>query len=400
MLSFGQERMWFHHQLDPATTLYNLPMVSMISGELDIDAVRGMWEDLAERHEVLRSNLVDDDGVPGLRIRPELGAEFFHFTDVSDASDPVAAARERVRLAAVHRFDVARDPLVRLEVIRIGPQEHVVHVTMHHAVNDGGSPRIFERELPELYAARREGRPHRLDPLPVQYRDWAHWQRQLVRTAALDGELEYWKRRLKGVEPLRMPTDHSRPARKDHSGQLHPFTVPAELIGLLRRIAAEESATLFTVLLTCLYLLLARHSGQRDLVVGSPTTGRTRPEVRDLIGFFNSTVALRADLGAAASFGHLLKQVRGVVAEALEHQEVPFDRVVNALVEQRDLSRTPLFDVFFVHQELPRVQHVGEARTDFFDTGRTQENLFSGLPRGPPSSTSPSSPRTARATTR
>ncbi|WP_308218001.1 non-ribosomal peptide synthetase [Streptomyces sp. BSP1] len=382
VLSFGQERMWFHHQLDPDTTLYNLPMVSMISGELDIDAVRGMWEDLAERHEVLRSNLVDEDGVPGLRIRPELGAEFFHFTDVSGASDPVAAARERVRLAALHRFDVARDPLVRLEVIRTGPQEHVVHVTMHHAVNDGGSPRIFERELPELYAARREGRPHRLDPLPVRYRDWAHWQRQLVRTAALDGELEYWKGRLKGVEPLRMPTDHPRPARKDHSGQLHPFTVPAELIGRLRRIAAEESATLFTVLLTCLYLLLARHSGQRDLVVGSPTTGRTRPELRDLIGFFNSTVALRADLGAAASFGHLLKQVRGVVAEALEHQEVPFDRVVNALVEQRDLSRTPLFDVFFVHQELPRVQHVGEARTDFFDTGRTQENLFSGLPPG------------------
>ncbi|MFB6590823.1 amino acid adenylation domain-containing protein [Streptomyces diastaticus] len=382
VLSFGQERMWFHHQLDPATTLYNLPMVSMISGELDIAAVRGMWEDLAERHEVLRSNLVDDDGVPGLRIRRELGAEFFHFTDVSDAPDPVAAARERVRLAAAHRFDVARDPLVRLEVIRTGPQEHVVHVTMHHAVNDGGSPRIFERELPELYAARREGRPHRLDPLPVQYRDWAHWQRQLVRSAALDGELEYWKRRLTGVEPLRMPTDHPRPARKDHSGQLHPFTVPAELIGRLRRIAAEESATLFTVLLTCLYLLLARHSGQRDLVVGSPTTGRTRPELRDLIGFFNSTVALRADLGAAASFGDLLKQVRGVVAEALEHQEVPFDRVVNALVGERDLSRTPLFDVFFVHQELPRVQHVGEARTDFFDTVRTQENLFSGLPPG------------------
>ncbi|MFE1403371.1 amino acid adenylation domain-containing protein [Streptomyces sp. NPDC058770] len=382
VLSFGQERMWFHHQLDPDTTLYNLPMVSRISGDLDVDAVRGMWEGLARRHEVLRSNLVDDDGVPTLRVRPELGPEFFRFSDVSDRPDPQAAARELVRRAADHRFDVENDPLVRLQVIRTGPQEHVVHVTMHHAVNDGGSPRIFERELPELYAAHRENREPRLGPLPVQYRDWAHWQRQLLDSGALDGELEYWKQRLTGVEPLRLPTDHPRPARKSYTGRLHTFTVPADLVRRLRRIAAQESATLFTVLLSCLYLLLARHTDQRDLVIGSPTTGRTRPEVHGLIGFFNSTVALRADLGSAVSFGDFVKQVRGVVLEALEHQEVPFDRVVNALVGERDLGREPLFDVFYVHQELPPVQHVGDARTDFFDTRHTQENLFSGMPPG------------------
>lgn len=161
--SFGQDRMWFHHQLEEDTTLYNLPMVSHMRGSLDIDAVRGMWHDLAQRHEVLRSNFVEVDGEPVLRIRPELG-DFFRFHDVSSAPDPLAAARELVRQAAEHRFDLAWDPLVRVLVVRLARDEHVVQVTMHHAVNDGGSPRIFEQELPELYAARREGRPHRLAP--------------------------------------------------------------------------------------------------------------------------------------------------------------------------------------------------------------------------------------------
>lgn len=382
VLSFGQERMWFHHQLDPDTTLYNLPMVSQISGEVDVDGIRAMWEGLARRHEVLRSNLVDDDGAPALRIRPELGPEFFRFADVSDRPDPLAAARELVRQAADHRFDVENDPLLRLLVIRTAEREHVVQVTMHHAVNDGGSPRIFQRELPELYAAYRENREPRLDPLPVRFRDWAHWQRQLLDSSALDGELDYWRGRLAGIEPLRMPTDFPRPARKTYTGSLHSFTVPAELVRRLREVAGQESATLFTVLLSAFYVLLARHSGQRDLVIGSPTTGRTRPEVQNLIGFFNSTVALRADVAAAASFGDLVKQVRGVVLEGLEHQEIPFDRVVSAVAGERDLSREPLFDVFYVHQELPPVQQADGARTDFFDVSHTRENLFSGLPPG------------------
>ncbi|MFF1790169.1 condensation domain-containing protein [Kitasatospora sp. NPDC058243] len=379
--SFGQDRIWFHHQLDPDTTLYNLPMVSLISGPLDVDAVRGMWHDLMLRHEVLRSNFAEEDDEPVLRISPEPG-DFFTLRDVSAEPDPLAAARELVRQAAEHRFDLAHDPLVRVLVVRTAPEQHVLQVTMHHAVNDGASPRIFERELPELYAARREGRPHRLAPLPVQFADYAAWQRELVAGSALDGELAYWCETLRDAPVLRLPTDHPRPARKDHAGDLAVFTVDAALMRELRRLAADRSVTLFVVLLAGLYLLLARRSEQDDLVVGIPTTGRNRPELEGLIGFFNSTVALRADLSGAPSVTAFLHRVRAVVLESLEHQEIPFDRVVQALTDERDPGRSPLFDVFFVHQELPPIQQIEGTSTGYFDIGHSAGNLFGGLPAG------------------
>ncbi|MEU8783822.1 condensation domain-containing protein [Streptomyces sp. NPDC048637] len=381
VMSFGQERMWFHHQLDEDTTLYNLPMVSHVRGLIDVAAVRGMWEDLAARHEVLRSNFAEIDGAPTLRIRPALG-DFFRYADVSGAPDPLAAARELVREAAEHRFDLANDPLVRVLVVRMAPDEHVFQITMHHAVNDGGSPKIFQRELPELYAARRDGRSPRLDPLPVQYRDYARWQRDLLESAALDGELEYWTKVLSGAPQLMLPTDHPRPARKNFAGDLHAFTVPARVMHDLRQLAVRESVTVFVVLLAALYLLLARYSGQCDLVVGTPTTGRNRPELQGLIGFFNSTVALRADLSGDPVLRDFLRDVRTVVLEALEHQEIPFDRVVNALGRERDLSRAPLFDVFYVHQELPQVQQMDGASVGYFDERHSAVNLFGGMPAG------------------
>ncbi|MFH8596360.1 condensation domain-containing protein [Streptomyces rimosus] len=381
VMSFGQERMWFHHQLDKDTTLYNLPMVSHVRGPVDVAAVRGMWEGLAARHEVLRSNFVEVDGAPELRIRPELG-DFFRYADVQTAPDPAAAARELVREAAEHRFDLAADPLVRVLVVRLAPEEHVIQVTMHHAVNDGGSPAVFARELPELYAAHREGRPPRLAPLPVQYRDYARWQRDLLRSAALDDELDYWKRQLDNAPVLELPTDHPRPARKDFAGALHTFSVPAADMRALRDLAARESVTLFVVLLAALYLLLARRSGQRDLIVGTPTTGRNRGELRDLIGFFNSTVALRADLSGDPELREVLHGVRAVVAEAMEHQEIPFDRVVHALGGERDLGRAPLFDVFYVHQDLPPIQQMDGASVGYFDVDSSPVNRFGGMPEG------------------
>ncbi|MEU5978856.1 condensation domain-containing protein [Streptomyces sp. NPDC047315] len=381
VLSFGQERMWFHHQLDPDTTLYNLPMVSHVRGPLDPEALRGTWEDLADRHEVLRSNFVELEDGPGLRIRPELG-DFYRFADVSDAPDPLLAARELVRAAAQVRFDLAHDPLLRLLVVRLGPQEHVVQVTVHHAVNDGHSPKVFERELPLLYAARERGTRAELPPLPVRYRDYARWQRDLVTRSALDHELAYWVETLRDAPVLELPTDLPRPARKRFVGDLYPFTVPTPVLRALRELARRESVTVFVVLLSALYLLLARYSGQRDIVVGTPTTGRNRPELDGLIGFFNSTVALRADLSGAPSARALLHRVRSVVLDALEHQEIPFDRVVNALGVDKDLSRAPLFDVFYVHQELPPVQAIGSAVGDFFDPRDTVANRFGGMPAG------------------
>ncbi|WP_280423675.1 condensation domain-containing protein [Nocardia carnea] len=381
VLSFGQERMWFHHQFDPGTTLYNYPYVNRIRGHIDIDVLRGVFADLAERHESLRYNIEAPDGLPELRIRPDLG-DFFRATDVSAAQDPVAAARELVRAAAGTPFDLATDPLLRVSLITLGPDDHVLQITCHHMVTDGATPVILARELPELYAARTEGRPHQLAPLPFRYRDYASWQRQLLASSALDHELDYWTRTLAGAPRLELPTDFPRPPRKGFTGDLLPFTLPAALLSDLRALARRESVSLFVALLTGLYLTLARYSGQRDIVVGTPTSGRNRRELEGMLGFFNSTVALRARLADEAPLPELLTQVRAVVLGALENQEIPFERVVNALGEHRELSRTPVFDVMYVHQEIPEIAPLADTAGSGFDTEHSPANAFGGLPAG------------------
>lgn len=382
VMSPGQERMWFHHQLVPDTTLYNYPVVNVLRGTIDIAAVKGTFEDFAERHEPLRYNLVEIDGLPAVRVRPALG-EFFRVADVSGATDPVVAARELIRQAASAPFDLARDPLVRVLLVTLSPQAHVLQVTCHHCVTDGATPGILAREIPQLYAARQEGRAAALEPLPIRYRDYARWHREMLESGALGHELEYWVHLLRDVPKLQLPTDFPRPPRKTFVGDLEPFTVSAELLEQLRAMAKRASVSLFVVLLTGLYVLLARRSGQRDIVIGTPTTGRTRRELEGLIGFFNSTVALRANLSGPATVADLLERVRAIVLGALENQEIPFERVVNALDDQRDLSRTPIFDVLYVHQELSGTGNpIGDGEMEFFDLEHSIHNAFGGLPTG------------------
>ncbi|MFI9508189.1 condensation domain-containing protein [Nocardia sp. NPDC052566] len=381
VISFGQARMWFHHQLDPDTTLYNLPIVIRLAGAVEVDAIRGTFADLAQRHEVVRSNFVDADGVPALRIRPDLG-DFFRFADVSTTPEPIAAARDLVAEAGRVRFDLATDPLLRVLLIRLSADEHVLQITMHHSVNDGGTPQIVRHELPELYRARMEGREPNLAPLPVQYRDYARWQRDLLAGNALDGELRYWIDRLTGAPRLDLPLDKVRPPRKTFAGALHIFEISVDDLAALRLLCQRESVSIFVVLLSAFHLMLARYSGRSDIVIGTPTTGRNRPELAGLIGYFNSTVALRVDIDGAPGVGEWLRSVRSVVLDALEHQEIPFDHVVQALGGERDLSRTPIFDVCQIHQELPAGNRDAEAVTDFFDQHRTVANLFPGMPLG------------------
>ncbi|MFE7558198.1 condensation domain-containing protein [Kitasatospora sp. NPDC057500] len=380
VLSYGQERMWFHHQLDPTTTLYNLPGASRYRGPLDVGKFRLAWEDQARHQEVLRSNLVETDGRPGLVIRPELG-DFFDYLDVSGEDDPKAAAAAVVTSAMRWVFDIAADPLVRVTVVRIGEDDHIVCWCMHHAVNDGWAPQIHLRELLEFYTARLENRAPDVEPLPVQYTDYARWQRELVAGSRLDGELDYWRERLSAPPALELPTDRPRPGRMDFAGATHGFTVPGALVRQLREVGAQETATLFMVLLTALKVLLARWSGQRDIVVGTSTVGRSRPELWGLLGFFNNTIALRSDLSGDPSFRELLRQVRRVLLDALDHQEVPFDRVVREVAVDRDPSRNPLFDVMYVHQTLPPAASFGEV-----DTGPAHDPEliphFPGLPPG------------------
>ncbi|WJV50742.1 condensation domain-containing protein [Streptomyces flavofungini] len=378
-MSFGQERMWFHHQIEPGTTLYNQPTVRRVDGPLDVDALRGMWHDLALRHEPLRCNFVDVDGAPQLRVRPDPG-DFFTFADVSDAPDPESSARELVARAARHRFDVAREPLLRVLLVRLAPERHVMQYTTHHAVSDGGTPRVLRRELPELYAARREGRKARLPALPVRYRDYALWQRELLAGAALDHELAYWKKTLRDAPRVELPLDRPRPARKSYTGDMVPFTVEAPVVRGLRALAAEESVTLFVVLLAGFNLLLARLTGQRDLVVGTPTSGRNHPALQDLIGYFNSTVALRCAVPPQAGLGDFLRRTRATVLDAMDHQEVPFDRVVSALGAQREAGRDPVVDVSFVHQEVPVFTLADGSRGGLFDERENVVTLVEGMP--------------------
>ncbi|WP_245664959.1 condensation domain-containing protein [Nocardia sienata] len=381
VMSSGQERMWFHHQFDPRTTLYNYPVVQLLRGPIDPDALHGTFDDLVERHETLRYNFAEVDGVAVLRIRDRLD-DYVRRVDVSAEPDPLAAARDLVRAAATEPFDLAVDALLRVLLITVGPDTHVLQLTCHHAVTDGATPTILGRELPELYAARREGRPHRLAPLPIRYRDYAAWHRALLASSALDHELDYWRDTLADAPVLQLPTDFPRPDRKTYVGDLHPFTIPAQLLTDLRALAGRASVSLFVVLLSAFYLTLARHSGQRDIVVGTPTTGRGRSEFQDLIGYFNSTVALRTDFTADTTLPDLLTRVRSVVFDALEHQEIPFDRVVNAVAPQRDLSRTPLFDVLYIHQVTPRMERIDEAGAELFDLDHAASNEFGGLPTG------------------
>ncbi|MGY2118650.1 condensation domain-containing protein [Nocardia gipuzkoensis] len=382
VMSAGQERMWFHHQLVPDTTLYNYPVVNVLRGAIDIAAVKGTFEDFADRHEPLRYNLVEIDGQPAVRVRSSLG-EFFRVADVSGAADPAAAARELIRQAALAPFDLARDPLVRVLLVTLSPDAHVLQVTCHHCVTDGATPGILAREIPELYAARRQGRAAALEPLPIRYRDYASWHRDLLESGAIEHELEYWVHLLRDAPKLQLPTDFPRPPRKTFVGDLEPFTVSAELLAQSRAVAKRASVSLFVVLLTGLYVLLARRSGQRDIVIGTPTTGRTRRELEGLIGFFNSTVALRANLSGPATVADLFERVRAIVLGALENQEIPFERVVSALDDQRDLSRTPIFDVLYVHQQLPGTGNLlGDGETEFFDLEHSIHNAFGGLPAG------------------
>ncbi|MGW3007694.1 condensation domain-containing protein [Streptomyces sp. NPDC001219] len=380
VLSYGQERMWFHHQLDPTTTLYNLPGASRYRGPLDVEKFRLAWEDLARHHEVLRSNFVEADGRPVLIIRPELG-DFFTYLDVSAEDAPETAAGAVITSAKRWVFDIADEPLVRVTVVRIGDDDHIVCWCMHHAVNDGWAPEIQMKDLLEFYNARLENRAPGVEPLPVQYADYARWQRELMADSRLDGELSYWRERLSDPPALELPTDRPRADRMDFAGATHGFTIPDALVQRLREVGGRETATLFMVLLTALKVLLAHWSGQRDIIVGTPTIGRNRPELWDLLGFFNNTVALRSDLSGDPSFRELLRQVRGVVLGALDHQEVPFDKVVREVAADRDPSRNPVFDVMYVHQTLPPAVGFGEtAVTPAYDP--ESDPHFPGLPPG------------------
>ncbi|MFD8203754.1 amino acid adenylation domain-containing protein [Streptomyces sp. NPDC059701] len=350
-LSFAQQRLWFLHQLAPDRAEYTIPVGLRVEGDFAPDAFGTALTALTARHEILRTRfLADTTGRPfqvvdAVREVP---------VDVHDARHLGAgAAREILHEAAERPFDLAAGPLLRAVAVRVADAEWLLLLAVHHIVSDGWSEGILARELGELYGAAVDGRPAGLIPLGLQYADFASWQRETLDGPALAEQSAYWRERLDGVRPLELPSDHRRPAERSGRGGTVSFSVPADVAGAARRLAAGRGTTLFMSLLAVFQLLMAKYSGQDDIAVGTPVAGRNRAESEDLIGFFVNTLVMRTDLSGDPAFTELLARVKDTALGAYDHQDLPFERLVEELAPDRDLSRNPLFQTMFVLQNTP-----------------------------------------------
>ncbi|MET0395816.1 MAG: amino acid adenylation domain-containing protein, partial [Longimicrobiaceae bacterium] len=350
-LSFAQERLWFLDRLRPGGAAYNVSLALPISGALHVGVLGRVLAEIVRRHDALRTVFAGVDGVPVQVVRPA-GDWALALDDVSGlpAEEREAAARRIARADAGAPFDLAAGPLLRARLLRLADDEHLLAVVMHHTVGDGASAGILLREVAALYPALLAGEPSPLPPLPMQYGEWALRQRERLRGEVLEAQLAWWRERLRGIAPLPLPTDHPRPAVQSFRGATHRFEVPAEVMEGVRALARAEGATLFMVLLAAWDLLLARYAGEGDVAVGTPVSGRDRPEVAGLVGMFVDTLVLRVDVVPEEAFRGLLGRARAAALEAFRHRDLPFERLVEALHPGRDLSRNPLFQVMLAPQ--------------------------------------------------
>ncbi|KWK58478.1 hypothetical protein WM15_01895 [Burkholderia ubonensis] len=352
-LSPAQERLWFLEQLQGSTGAYHLQVVLDFGQTLSIEALEGALNAIVARHEALRTRFVMEGGVPMQRVVPYLDVPLEQF-DLRGLADPPAEAAARVAQGTARAFDLERGPLVRAWLLRIRDDQYRLLVVLHHIVSDGWSLGVLVRELNALYAAHAVGVVPALEPLPLQYPDYALWQRERLRNGGLDEHRQWWLAQLAGAPPLLdLPTDRPRPAVERANGAARAFVVPPALAARVRTLARAHDATLFMVLLAVFGALLARWSGRTDLVVGTPIAGRSRPELEGLIGFFVNMLALRIDARPEQRVEALIDQVRAVTVAAYEHQDVPFEQLVDALQPERSLSYAPVYQVAFALQNLP-----------------------------------------------
>ncbi|MGH7770385.1 MAG: non-ribosomal peptide synthetase [Candidatus Binatia bacterium] len=353
-LSFAQQRLWFLNQLEPESSAYNEGSVLRLTGQLDLDSLHRAVNHVVERHEVLRTNFVMVDGNPMQRIAHHRTVEI-PCVDLRSYAGEKRDARveELIGVTGRRPFDLTRDLMLRPLLIRVADREHILMLVKHHIASDGWSSGIFRRELASCYEAFAKGEIPALPELPIQYADYAVWQRKWLQGEALESHLSYWKQQLSGVPVLKLPTDHPRPAVQTYRGAKHSFALSPALTDRLKTLSREKGVTLFMTLLAALQALLYRYTGQHDFSVGSPIAGRTRPETEGLIGFFVNTLVLRADLSGDPTFGELLARVRKAALEAYDHQELPFEKLVQEINPDRTLGQTPLFQVMFAYQNLP-----------------------------------------------
>ncbi|MFL6196329.1 MAG: non-ribosomal peptide synthase/polyketide synthase [Thermoanaerobaculia bacterium] len=346
-LSFAQRRLWFLDQLAPGSAVYNIPCPLAIEGKLDAAVLAGALSEIVRRHEALRTTFPSADGEPCQEIAPA-GPLALPVIDLGGLAEEArhAEAVSLTRSEAKRPFHLVEGPLLRASLLRLGEEGHRLLLTMHHIVSDGWSIEILLRELAALYEAFAAGLPSPLPELPMQYVDFAVWQRQWLSGEVLSRQLDFWRGQLEGAPSgLDLPADFPRPALQTYNGAHRSAALPAALAGELRELCRREGVTLYMLLLAAFDVLLARASGQEDVLVGSPFANRSRAETENLIGFFVNTLVLRAKLSAASSFRSLLGQVREVLLDAYERRDLPFEMLVDALRPERDLSRSPLFQV-------------------------------------------------------
>jgi len=362
-LSFAQQRLWFLDRLAPGNPFYNIFSPVLLTGGLDVDALRRAFAETVRRHEALRMVFRMAADRPVQVIVPAAEVEV-PVIDLRGIAGELRQA-ERVRLASAESlrpFVLDRYPLFRVQLIRLGKREHELLVNLHHIISDGWSMGILLRELATLYGAFSQGAPSPLPELPVQYADFAAWQRQQLQGERLAAELEHWRRQLAGIpEALELPYDHPRPVVESFRGRTLSFALPPALVRELTTLTRRQGATLSMTLLAGFKALLARYSGSEDLALGVAIANRTRQEIEGLIGFFVNTLVFRTDLGGVPGFARVIARVRETALVAYAHQDLPFERLVEELQPERSLGRNPLIQVMVGYQNFPRAE--AEVRT-------------------------------------
>ena len=353
--SFAQQRLWLLDQIEPASTVYNIPLVLRLRGELKLAALQTALEAIVQRHEPLRTTFGAPEVQPvqfiALRVPVEL--PLVNLSELP-ASQREAEAMRLCEQEAQQPFDLTRDAMLRARLLRLSGSEHLLSLTMHHIASDGWSVGVLFRELAALYQAFCHGQPSPLPELAIQYADFAVWQRQWLQADELERQLGYWRQQLAGAPAaLELPTDRPRPAMQGYRGAIAARALPASLTQPLTELSHREGATLFMTLLAAFQTLLYRYSGQEDILVGSPIAGRNQAEIEGLIGFFVNTLVLRADLSGQPSFRQLLQRTRETALAAYTHPDLPFEKLVEELRPQRDTSRSPLFQAMFTLQNMP-----------------------------------------------
>ena len=355
-LSFAQQRLWFLEQMQSEGAVYNIPLAVQVEGFLDEEAFEASLNAIIRRHEALRTQFVMVEGVPMQAIAaPEPLTIDQHDLQAYPPEEQEAEVRRQAVQAAQTRFDLAQAPLLRVTLLRLADTQAVVLFTMHHIISDGWSMEVLLQELALFYKAALTGATVPLPPLPIQYADFAAWQRQRLQGEVLEQPLSYWREQLAGTLPvLQLPTDFARARVQTFRGAVESFALSATVSEQLKALGRAYSATLFMTLLAAFKVLLFRYTGQRDLLVGAPIANRNRAEVEGLIGFFVNTLVLRSQLTPDATFLELLEQIKTTTYQAYEHQDLPFEKLVEVLQPERDLSHNPLFQVKFRLENAPQ----------------------------------------------